>query len=388
MGRRCPGEGDRRDDDRRHSRLVRLVASALPVVLLAACGGGGDGGDDDNGGTGTIDPNAHEGAIVVAGPGGAWGDAVRAAVDAAAEQYGLTVTYHEGSTAPNLAQLQAQAQAGRIEFDLLMVNDRTYTVAKAQGLVQAPDFSAIPNMAQLDPDWSIPPQVYGDPPDALRHVVISEGLGYNTEIFAERGWDPPTSWTDLYNPKYADCVILVHPSSGLSYIPMLNYTNSGDFTNYRQTLDAIAAIADRVPTFTDTSIEALEFLQQGVGCLAPVSQARLLEQREQGAPVEFVAPKEGAGFLSAGWVIPKGAPHPIAAHLTLNSLISAEASQRMFEKAFLPTTNTQVVRPSSGVAADLPLVSEYASLGYVEILPDVYERLDELSREWDQLLSR
>lgn len=386
MRRRGPGEGDRRGVGRRHPWLTRAVIFTLPIALLVACGDDGDNGDNGDGGP--IDPNAHEGAIVVAGPGGAWGDAVRAAVDAAAAEYGLTVTYHEGSTAPNLAMLQAQAQAGRVEFDLIMVNDRTYTVAKAQGLVDPPDFSAIPNMSQLDEAWTIPPAVYGDPPDALRHVVISEGLGYNTEIFADRGWDPPTSWTDLHNPQYADCVILVHPSSGLSYIPMLNHTNSGDFTDYRQTLDAIAEIADRVPTFTDTSIEALEFLQQGVGCLAPVSQARLLEQREQGAPVEFVAPSEGSGFLSAGWVIPKDAPHPIAAHLTLNSLISAEASQRMLEEAFLPTTNTQVVRPSSGVAADLPLVAEYESLGYVEILPEVYEQLDALSREWDQLLSQ
>jgi putative spermidine/putrescine transport system substrate-binding protein len=362
------------------------MAFLLPIALVAACSSSGD--DDSPDPQVSGDASDHEGAVVVAGPGGAWGDAVRAAIDAAAAEYGLEVTYHEGSTAPNLALLQAQAQAGQVEFDLLMVNDRTYTVAKAQGLVQAPNFSLVPNMSQLDEAWAIPPAVYGDPPDALRHVVISEGLGYNTEIFAERGWDPPTSWTDLHNPTYADCVILVHPSSGLSYIPMLNHTHTGDFTDYGPTLEAISAVADRVPAFTETSIEALEFLQQGVGCLAPVSQARLLEQREQGAPVEFVAPEEGAGFLSAGWVIPKDAPHPIAAHLTLNSLISAEASQRMLEEAFLPTTNTQVERPAEGAAADLPLVAEYESLGYVEILPTVYEQLDALSREWDELLSQ
>jgi putative spermidine/putrescine transport system substrate-binding protein len=365
----------------RHKRSFRLLAITIPLALLAtACGGPGD---DDAPST-----DEHEGTIVVAGPGGAWGEAVRAAVDAAAAEHGLSVTYHEGSTAPNLAQLQAQAQAGRVEFDLIMVNDRTYTVAKAQGLVQAPDFSRIPNMSQLDEAWSIPAEVFGSPPDALRHVVISEGLGYNTEIFQERGWDPPTSWTDLYDPTYADCVILVHPSSGLSYIPMLNHINTGDFTDYGPTLEAIAAVADQIPVFTETSIEALEYIQQGVGCLAPVSQARLLEQREQGAPIEFVAPSEGAGFLSAGWVIPNDAPHPNAAHLVLDSLISAEASQRMLEEAFLPTTNTEVVRPATGVAADLPLVAEYAVLGYFEIRPDVYERLDALSREWDQLLSR
>src|SRR5690606_31986368 len=110
MGRRCPGEGDRRDDDRRHSRLVRLVASALPGVLLAACGGGGDGGDDENSGTGTIDPHAHEGAIVVAGAGGTRGDAVRAAVVVAAERCGIRVTYLGGPNVPNMPKLLVQAE--------------------------------------------------------------------------------------------------------------------------------------------------------------------------------------------------------------------------------------------------------------------------------------
>lgn len=384
MRRRTPDVAGVRSARGRRSRQARWLAAAVPVAMLVACG-------DDGGSPGaqeSLDPAASEGAVVVAGPGGAWGDAVRAAVDAAAAEHGLEVTYQEGSTAPNLALLQAQAQGGQVEFDLLMINDRTYTVARAQNLVQAPDFDLVPNMSQLDPAWTVPAEVYGDPPDALRHVVIAEGLGYNTEIFEERGWDPPTSWTDLHDPQYADCVILVHPSSGLSYIPMLNQIHTGSFTDYGPTLEAIGAIADQVPAFTETSIEALEFLQQGVGCLAPVSQARLLEQREAGAPVEFVAPEEGAGFLSAGWVIPQNAPHPVAAHQTLNSLISAEASQRMLEEAFLPTTNTMVTRPAGGAAAELPLVAEYEGLGYVEILPQVYEELDALSREWDELLSQ
>lgn len=411
-------------------RAVLAAAACASLLLVAACGSGApgsapadddvaeepttattpDAGEDapatddatDAEETDADDPDAQEtdaeeteaaaaaepeDEVVVAGPGGAWGDAVRAAVDAAAEEHGFTVTYQEGSTSPNLALLQAQAQANRIEFDLIMTNDRTHTLAAGQGLLQNPDFSQVPNVEQLDEEWAFPQDVFGDPPNGLRHVVISEGLGYNTEIFEERGWDPPTSWTDLYNPQFAECVILVHPSSGLSYLPMLNRTNSGEFTDFETTLEQFAAIADQIPAFTDTSTEALEFLQQGVGCLSPVSQARLLEQREQGAPIEFVRPEEGSGFLAAGWGMPEGAPHPVNAHLTLNSLISAEASQRMLEEAFLPTTNTMVEQAPSGAAAELPLVAEYEDLGYVEISPEVYANLSELSRRWDEVFS-
>ena len=41
------------------------------------------------------------------------------------------------------------------------------------------------------------------------------GLGYNTKAFAERGWAPPTSWTDLGDPKYHQ----VDPGAGPGHHP-------------------------------------------------------------------------------------------------------------------------------------------------------------------------
>ena len=33
------------------------------------------------------------------------------------------------------------------------------------------------------------------------------GLGYNTKLFADKGWAPPTSWMDLADPKYKGKVV-------------------------------------------------------------------------------------------------------------------------------------------------------------------------------------
>src|SRR3546814_7892986 len=80
--------------------------------------------------------------------------------------------------------------------------------------------SLLPNAERLEQDLAFPAGVVGDPPSAVRLLVIPQGLAYNTEIFEANGWDPPTSWEDMYDPKYAECVIPVSPESGILYIPM------------------------------------------------------------------------------------------------------------------------------------------------------------------------
>lgn len=372
------------------ARRTRLWVPAVALaVVLAACTG-----TTQTDGAGTAespavtDASEHEGSVVVGGPGGAWGAAVQGALEEFGQAEGIEITYQEGTTSENMARLQAQQQGGRVEFDLVMTNDRTHTLAGGQGLWQEPNFDLLPNAEDLDPRWALPEDVFGDPPNGLRHVVISEGLGYNTEIFAQNGWDPPTSLEDLYSPQFAACSIPVNPSSGLSYLPILNEINSGSFDDISGTLDKFSAVADLIPTVAQTSSEALEYLQQGVGCIAPVSQARLLEQADKGAPVAFVAPEGGSGFLSAGWGIPADAPHPVAAHLALNALISPEASQRLLEEGYVPTTSTKVTKPTAGTPAALPLVDQYEALGYTEIPPSTYDGLDEWARSWDEIFTR
>jgi putative spermidine/putrescine transport system substrate-binding protein len=369
----------------RRAGMAFAVAGAL--ALAAGCTATGTPNAGGEPAPQVSDLSAHEDEVVVGGPGGAWGAALKEALDEVGAAESIKITYQEGTTSENMARLQAQHQSGRIEFDLVMTNDRTHTLGAGQGLWQNPNLEIMPNVAELDRTWTFPEAVFGNPPNGLRHVVISEGLGYNKETFAKNGWAPPTSLESLYDPKYADCAIPVNPSSGLSYLPILNKINSGDFSAIEPTLAKFKAVAGRLPTVAQTSSEALEFIQQGVGCIAPVSQARALEQAAKGAPVAFVVPKGGSGFLSAGWGIPAGAPHPIAAHVALNALISAQASQTLLEKGFVPNTNTKVTKPTAGVAAQLSVVGEYAGLGYTEIPPATYDRLDEWTRAWDQVFT-
>ncbi len=38
--------------------------------------------------------------------------------------------------------------------------------------------------------------------------LVATGLMYNTKVFKEKGWAPPTSWNDLKDPKYKGQLVI------------------------------------------------------------------------------------------------------------------------------------------------------------------------------------
>ena len=52
---------------------------------------------------------------------------------------------------------------------------------------------------------------------------------YNTKVFAEKGWAPPTSWNDLKDPKYQKLLVIppINNTYGLHTLLMLAKMNGG-----------------------------------------------------------------------------------------------------------------------------------------------------------------
>lgn len=366
----------------RHRRLVPLALSTV-AVLLASCG-------TPQPPAAQQDPEVSAGAepeaeLLFAGGGGAIGDVYKSLLDEFGAKYDVKVTYVEGTSASGFSRIQAEAQAGRPEIDMQNNNDQTLALGVGQKLWQPLNMDLLPNAEQIDKDVAFPAHVVGDPPSGIRLLVIPVGIAYNTDTFEKNGWDPPTSWTDLYDPKYASCTIPLSPKSGVNYVPMLNKINTGKYEDISETMRRFEAIRDKVPVFADSNPNALELLQQGVGCITPTQQGRAVELQAQGAPIAFVRPKEGTPFLGGTIGIVRGASHSVAAHMFLNKLLSKEAGQRLLEEAFFTSVNTKVTKPSSGPAAQLYVASEFDDVGLTEIPLEALEKTDEWIQQFTQL---
>jgi putative spermidine/putrescine transport system substrate-binding protein len=363
-----------------HRALAPLLSAFL--LSIAACGGGG-------GSTATSSPGASatpENALTVAGPAGSSGTAFKQLLTAWASANGVTLTYIEGTSASSFAKIQAQAQAGQMQIDILNSNDQTVALGRAQG-IWAPINFKIFDKKDIDTAYAFPKDVMGDPPTGVRIFVIGSGIAYNADVFSKNGWPAPTSWLDLLNPTYAKCLVPLDPTVGVPWIPMLNYVNTGDWNNATKTFASLKTVARSISSWTNTNPGAVQLVVKGTGCMTPTSQGRFVEAAQTAPQLKFVTPKEGMPMFGGTLSITKLSPHPTAAQMAVNMLLRAEAGQKLLEVGFYPSTNTKVVRATSGPAAGIPVASEFKNLNIKQVPISVYDHTDDWLHQYQSLAS-
>jgi putative spermidine/putrescine transport system substrate-binding protein len=358
--------------------VVYLLTAA--VLGLAACGGTPVSSPPEA----TPKP---ENALTVAGPGGANGAAFKGLLQTWATANGVTLTYIEGTSASSFAKIQAQAQAGQMQIDMINNNDQITALGRAQGVWAPINFKLFTVKNELDPGYAFAKDVMGDPPVGVRIFVIPNGIAYNSEVFAKNGWPAPTSWLDLVNPTYAKCLVPLDPTHGIPWIPMINYILTGDWTKSDKTFAALKNVSRSISTWTQTNPGALNLVGKGTGCITPTSQGRYIEVAQTAPNLKYVTPKEGVVTNGGTITITKLAPHPIAAQMALNMLLGAPAGQKLLESSYFASVNTKVTHPASGPAAPVLLVTELKGLKPQQVPIATYDHVSDWVHQYQALAS-
>ena len=107
--------------------------------------------------------------------------------------------------------------------------------------------------------------------------------------------------------------------------------------------------------------------------------AGYLEWKAKGAPVAFVVPEAGMPATPETWGLPTGGPHPNAARLFIDWLLSPLGQTAIEENLYIHSLRTDVPGPPGG----LP-ISKMRLL-----LPEDWNAFlasrTEFAREWDRL---
>ena len=82
--------------------------------------------------------------------------------------------------------------------------------------------------------------------------------------------------------------------------------------------------------------------------------------KDKGAPIDFAFPKEGAGYFTNYFEILKNSPHPKAAQLLVNFLVSPEAQLAIAEGVVAAPINRKVVIPDQ-LRGKVPLPDRWGS---------------------------
>ncbi len=217
------------------------------------------------------------------------------------------------------------------------------------------------------------------------------GLGYNTKVFAERGWAPPTSWMDLADPKYKGQVVVQSAASstfGLHAFLMVNRILGGDDRNYEPGFAQWpATIGPNVREYIPDSARLADMVQADRAALFPWTPTAISRLKRRGVHVEYAQPREGAMILMVGECVVAGNSEPELSQKLALYLLSAQAQTKALEMGGHFPSNRNVLAPA-GHADALQRFQGYMSNARIPNWDQINESRPAFNARWNREIGR
>lgn len=266
------------------------------------------------------------------------------------EATGADVTLVALYSADALARVRAER--GSPQLDLVQFSGGQEKVAVAEELTQPLDLSLVPNLSGVV-------ERFRDPENRWATVnAIAEGILYRTDQIES----PPTSWADFWLPEYQGHVAFPDISNGygMNFLVMAARINGGGEENIDPGFAALQEIASDATIFK-TAAEVIQLFSQGDIWIMPYDSAAAFRAEEQGLPVAFATPTEGAPaiFLTASVVA--GSDNADVANSLINFFLTPDAQVRAAQELrYAPVLSSVPLEPE--VASQIPSVDQLLEL--------------------------
>src|SRR5437899_11475010 len=212
---------------------------------------------------------------------------------------------------------------------------------------------------------------------------------YETKVFAEKGWAPPTSWNDLKDKKYAKQLVIppINNTYGLEALVMLSKMNGGGESNVDSGFKIFKEqINPNVLAYEPSPGKMTELFQSGQGQIAVWGTGRVQAFANTGFPVDFIYPKEGAPILLASACpVAKANANPLANEF-IKVLVSAPVQTVLAKEMGNGPVNTKVDvnMPELKMAP----VGERAKLIYSPDWDAINAQREEWTKRWNREVER
>lgn len=195
---------------------------------------------------------------------------------------GIEVEFVRDVTNKLSERVRSEAGAGRLPADVIITSD--YGVADAFGKegIWEP-YTPTPIKGQ--------DELLLDDGSFVKFANVAVTFGYNTQQVQKE--DAPASWKDLLDPEYSGKVGLTTGTAGGSSIALNRFVQEKLGPDYWTELAALK------PTIFDSGGERQQALARGELSVATAGTAAVnVAVTEDGAPIEYVVPKEGLVLFS------------------------------------------------------------------------------------------
>jgi putative spermidine/putrescine transport system substrate-binding protein len=175
------------------------------------------------------------------------------------------------------------------------------------------------------------------------------GLMYNPEVLRRAGVEPPTSWTDMWHPRFRGRVTSIKYAWYANGLVIAAKLNGGSERNIEPGFRLWSERAGQFVAFANSNVETRDLVVRGDAWLAAMFGGNVLAWKQEGAPLEFVIPREGAIAFPLYLVVVKGVTpqQKRIAEEVINLILSERWLARWATLTyFVPTTKRPVAPPS------------------------------------------
>jgi iron(III) transport system substrate-binding protein len=170
-----------------------------------------------------------------------------------------------------------------------------------------------------------------NPPSWVGIDIFMSAFCFNTEVAKKANLPAPTSWADLTKPVYKGQVVMPNPaSSGTGYLSVVSILQRMGEQKGWEYLDALHK---NIAEYTKSGSKPCKDAAAGERAIGVSFEYVAAKQKKDGAPVEMVLPKEGAGYEMEANALTKRGKNNAAAKQFLDWAITDEAMS-LYSKYF------------------------------------------------------
>ena len=189
----------------------------------------------------------------------------------------------------------------------------------------------------------------------------------NKDWFAENGYDYPTSWDDLLDPKYQGQIIMAHPAtSGTAYTVLATLIQlKGEDAVW----DYLKELNKNMSQYTKSGSAAPNAVALKEASIALTFSHDGLQPTTEGYPIELSFPSDGTGYEVGAMALIKGGPadQQENAKKFIDFMCSAEGQNLYAENnSFRVPTNTKATVAPGLVTLDSVAVIDYDAVWAAE----------------------
>ncbi|MBL0936750.1 MAG: ABC transporter substrate-binding protein [Rhizobiaceae bacterium] len=315
--------------------------------------------------------------LVLGAFGGSFADNVQACyIEPFEAETGASVLVKPASSSQHAAAVRATA--GSSDMDVVFADDAFAVQLMNEDLIETLDRSKLINAGEIvDGAWGA-----GDAYVAA--MVGATAIVYNPDKVTE----PPTSWADLFDEKYAGRIAIgdISGTTGWQFLAAVNAMEGGDLDNIDPGIAKIEPLAKSAVLLYTQADQVVSLFERDEIDIAVWYPDRAGVAAQKGLPLAVAYPSEGGVAIRPTISIPKGTENVDLAHKFIDTVLDAENQKCFSERQFIGPVNRNV-ELSDEVAAIVPSGETVENLMFLD--PAVMsQKLPDWTRRWQREVLR